>query len=388
MSRGKAVMFELNKDSESYGDVIQNFQVSMADGLPKKERKKFRNVFNSFSKFLESRKKRGGRDMELPYTDWYTGTVEGDTAAELLELNKKKDYSWNSFKNLLEKQNLLGKFANKDKIDEYTNYLKDYIPDPSSSSSSGTSESELERQARIGRGATKAMETERQTGKKKSKAPSESVKRAMRLTKLKKLFEGDLNESSRNLLKRVVASALSQYSNGLAKYKAKTDEQKQFLSNIRSDLQTKKGTVSVAQVKKVLDEINLNDDDLLKIVSSFLSLSNIKNNGNIDWPGVNDPQEAYVTRLNSYIRSNATQIKQSGKKGGTTFEKGLEEGTGKWKTGSLLNLMEYLLSTEPEDMDPNRLGLLTDDQRNELNRKISDKMVDITRRNTCWFRCS
>jgi hypothetical protein len=380
MSRGKAVSFELNQGTVSFGNLMNDFQGRMKEGLPKKKRREFSQAFNAFEKYIEAGKKRGGSgpEFELPYTDWYTGTPEGDVLNELYKLHKRKDYSWNSFKNLLEKQNVLGKFADKDKIDEYTNLLKDYVYESSESetSSSSTTKSERERQAQIGREASKAMETERSTGKKKRKAPSESVQRQMRLTKLIKLLDHDLTDADRNLLKRIVGSALTQYSNGLAQYKKKTDEQKKFLDSIRDELKTKKGTVSVAEVNKVLAKINLNDDDLFKIVSSFLSLSDIKKTGEISYPLANQPVKAYVTRLNSYIKSNATKIRESGKEGGTTFEEGLEAGTGKWETGSLLNLMEYLLTTKPEDMNPNRLGQLTDEQRAKIDLEISKKMID------------
>ncbi len=213
------------------------------------------------------------------------------------------------------------------------------------------------------------MSSSEGSGKKGKKTPE--AMRKMRIKTLEKIIEDDLSEKDKNKMKEIVSYAIVEYTNPIIskinrkKANKRTDEEKEFLSKLRKDLMLSKGNkLSVQKIKRNMEKVNLNDKDIVDIVASFLTMSDLKgeaitiktdNKGNI--------LPAYYNRIRGLVKQNATKVKESGKVGGTTFEQNLETGVGKWESGSLLNLIAYLLTTKPEDIEPNKIGQLTEDQR-------------------------
>jgi len=207
------------------------------------------------------------------------------------------------------------------------------------------------------------------SGKKGKKTPE--AMRKMRIKTLEKIIEDELSEKDKNRMKEIVSYAIAEYTNpAISKIKRKkpekrTEAENEFLSSLRKDLMLSKGNkLSVQKLKRNMEKVNLNDKDILDIVASFLTMSDLKgeaitiktdNKGNI--------LPSYYNRIRDMVKQNATKVKESGKIGGTTFEQNLETGLGKWEFGSLGSLIGYLLTTKPEDIEPNRIGQLTDDQR-------------------------
>ncbi len=217
--------------------------------------------------------------------------------------------------------------------------------------------------------------------KKMSKARKEEIRgRWMRYNSLKKSFEmkesGGLKDSDKAKLKSVVGTAITKYVNELLKSKRPDKEKKELLNKIRPDLKLKKGGLSVQKVREAVSKINLNDEDVLRIVSSFLGIRELQGDTIDVWSSMNTIPKGAYNRLNKEINKNSTKVKDAGKSGETTFQETLDESLGKWKTGSLLNLIEYILSTKPEDIQPNRIGQLTESQWQRYSEMAKDRLAD------------
>ncbi len=217
--------------------------------------------------------------------------------------------------------------------------------------------------------------------KKMSKARREEIRgRWMRYNTLKKSFEmkesGGLKDADKGKLKSVVGTAITKYVNELLKTKRPSKEKKELLNKIRPELKLKKGGISVQKVREAVSKINLNDEDILRIVSSFLGIKEIQGDTIDVWSSMDAIPKVAYTRLNKEINKNSTKVKDAGKSGETTYQETLDESLGKWETGSLLNLIEYMLSTKPEDIQPNRIGQLTEPQWQRYSEMAKDRLED------------
>jgi len=217
--------------------------------------------------------------------------------------------------------------------------------------------------------------------KKMSKARREEIRgRWMRYNALKKSFEmkesGGLKDADKEKLKSVVGTAITKYVNELIKTKRPEKEKKELLNKIRPELKLKKGGLSVQKVREAVSKINLNDEDVLRIVSSFLGIRELQGDTIDVWSSIDNIPKVAYTRLNKEINKNSTKVKDAGKSGETTYQETLDESLGKWETGSLLNLIEYILSTKPEDIQPNRIGQLTEPQWQRYSEMAKDRLAD------------